>query len=60
MKKIVIGDDVWIGVGVVIMFGVIIVRGIVIGVNVVVIKDMEEYVVMVGVFVCMLCKRDVV
>ncbi|BEV13680.1 acyltransferase [Herbaspirillum sp. DW155] len=47
-RKIVIGDDVWIGAGAVIMPGVTIARGTVIGANSVVTKDTEEYAVMVG------------
>ncbi|MFX5587290.1 DapH/DapD/GlmU-related protein, partial [Acinetobacter baumannii] len=41
-KKIVIGDDVWIGAGAVIMPGVTIARGTVIGANAVVTRDTEE------------------
>jgi maltose O-acetyltransferase len=47
-KKIIIGDDVWIGAGAVIMPGVRIARGSVIGANAIVTKDTEEYSVMVG------------
>jgi maltose O-acetyltransferase len=47
-KKIVIGDDVWIGSGVVIMPGITIAKGTVIGANSVVTKDTQEYAVMVG------------
>jgi acetyltransferase-like isoleucine patch superfamily enzyme len=57
-KKIVIGDDVWIGAGAVIMPGVTIARGTVIGANAVVTKDTEEYAVMVGAPARMLRKRD--
>lgn len=47
-KKIIIGDDVWIGAGAVIMPGVHIAKGTVIGANAVVTRDTEEYSVMVG------------
>ena len=47
-KKIVIGDDVWIGAGAVIMPGLHIAKGTVIGANAVVTKDTEKYAVMVG------------
>lgn len=47
-KKIVIGDDVWIGAGAIIMPGVRIAKGTVIGANAVVTKDTEAYSVMVG------------
>jgi len=47
-KKIVIGDDVWIGAGAVIMPGIVIAKGTVIGANSIVTKDTEEYAVMVG------------
>ena len=57
-KKIVIGDDVWIGAGAVIMPGVTIARGTVIGANAVVTRDTEEYAVMVGAPARMLRKRD--
>lgn len=47
-KKIIIGDDVWIGAGAVIMPGVRLARGTVVGANAVVTRDTEEYSVMVG------------
>ena len=56
-RKIVIGDDVWIGAGVVIMPGVNIAKGTVIGANAVVTKDTEEYSVMVGAPARMVRKR---
>jgi len=48
-KKIVIGNDVWIGAGVVIMPGITLATGTVIGANAIVTKDTEEYGVYVGI-----------
>jgi len=47
-RKIIIGDDVWIGSGAVIMPGVRLAKGTVVGANAIVTKDTEEYSVMVG------------
>jgi acetyltransferase-like isoleucine patch superfamily enzyme len=46
---ITIGDDVWIGAGAVIMPGVKLASGTVVGANAVVVRDTEEYSVVVGV-----------
>jgi acetyltransferase-like isoleucine patch superfamily enzyme len=47
-KKVIIGDDCWIGASVVIMSGVTIGRGCVIGANSVVTKDVEPFSVIAG------------
>jgi acetyltransferase-like isoleucine patch superfamily enzyme len=53
----VIGDDVWVGHGVIIMAGVKIGRGAVIGAGSIVTKDVPPYAVMVGVPAKILCYR---
>lgn len=58
MLFVIIGNDVWIGGGVIVLLGVIIGDGVVVGVGVVVMKDVEFMVVVVGNFVKVVC-RDV-
>lgn len=53
-----IGDDVWVGCGAVILKGVTIGRGAIIGANAVVIRDIEEYAVAVGVPARTIKRRD--
>ena len=56
-RKIIIEDDCWIGINVVIMSGVTIGKGSVIGANSVVTKDVEPYSVMQGAPAVLLKKR---
>lgn len=49
--KVIIGNDVWIGINVIIFLFVIIGNGVIIGVGLVIIKDIFDYVVVVGIFV---------
>ena len=49
LKKTTIGNDVWIGAGVVIIAGVTIGNGVVIGANSVVTKDIPDYSIYAGV-----------
>ena len=48
-KKVVIGDDVWIGTRVIIMPGVKIGNGVIIGAGAVVTKDIPDYAIVGGV-----------
>lgn len=48
-KKVIVGNDVWIGCGVVIMPGVTIGDGAIIGANSVITKDVPDYAIMIGV-----------
>ena len=47
-KKVIIEDDVWIGVNCIIMSGITIAKGVIIGSNSVVISDIEPYAVYAG------------
>lgn len=53
-KFIIIGDDVWVGGGVIILFGVIVGDGVIIGVGVIVMCDVFVGVMVVGNFVCLM------
>lgn len=48
---VIIKDDCWIGGNVIIMFGVMIGKGCIIGVGSVVIKDIFDFLVVIGLFV---------
>jgi acetyltransferase-like isoleucine patch superfamily enzyme len=57
-KGITVGDDSWIGVGVVILDGVTIGEGAIVGAGAVVTKDVEAYTVVAGIPARLLYKRD--
>lgn len=53
-KFIIIGDNFWVGGGVIVFFGVILGNNVVVGVGVVIIKFFGDNVVLVGNFVCVI------
>ncbi len=56
-KKVIVGDDVWLGVNVVVMRGVNIGKGAIIGANSVVTKDVYPYTIVAGIPAKVISKR---